>query len=76
MNNYSQLSLLLGKYIQFAYVNYRGEFSVRQVEFKNIVFGSNDYHDSTFLIIGRDLEKDKERSFDIRNIRSEITIIN
>ena len=57
--------------VTIVYTNYRGETSIRKIVPKNMWFGSTDWHPgSQWLLDAYDIEKDADRSFAIKDIRS------
>ena len=51
------------------YTNYRGETSNREIQAREIFFGSNEYHpEPQWLMRGIDMERFVERVFAIRDM--------
>lgn len=74
--NYFSLAQLQGKVVKFGYKNWKHVRAQRMVAVKNVVFGTNLYHKNpTFLLIGLDIDRNENRTFDIRNIYTDIKIL-
>lgn len=57
--------------ISLVYTNYRGETSVRRVIPKRIWFGATDWHpEDQWMLDAVDLDKQAERSFALKDIRT------
>ena len=59
------------KEVRILYTNWRGETAVRRILPKEIIFSSNEWHkEKQWLLIAQDLDKEAERSFAMKDIRS------
>lgn len=60
-------------YLEFDYINYRGEASRRRVRTEGIYYGATDYHpEKQWLLKAEDLDKGEERIFamnDMSNVQ-------
>ena len=57
--------------VNIVYTNYRGETSIRKIIPKKIWFGKTDWHpEDQWLMDAIDLEKNAERSFALKDIKS------
>jgi predicted DNA-binding transcriptional regulator YafY len=57
--------------ISLVYTNYRGETSVRRVIPQRIWFGATDWHpENQWMLDAVDVDKDAERSFALKDIRT------
>ena len=59
------------KKIKICYTNYRNETSIREIIPQKIWFGSTEWHpESGWLLDAFDVEKNADRSFAIKDIRT------
>jgi len=59
---------MLSKY-EFTYTNWKGETKTRKAQFFRLAFGATEYHpEPQFLIHGLDLDKNKTRTYALRDI--------
>jgi predicted DNA-binding transcriptional regulator YafY len=59
------------KIIKIVYTNYKGETGLRTIIPKEIIFNSNEYHkEEQWLLIAFDLDKNAERTFALKDIKS------
>lgn len=67
----SDLSSQTNQIVSIVYTNYRGETSVRRIIPKRVWFGSTEWHpEEQWLLDAIDVEKEVERSFAMKDIRS------
>ena len=60
-----------GQDVKIVYTNYKGETRVRHIQPIRIHFASTEWHpEPQWLLEARDLEKQEDRSFAIRDIRA------
>lgn len=59
------------KEVRILYTNYRGETFVRRVVPLRLYFGATEWHpEEQWLLEARDLDKDNNRSFAMKDIRA------
>jgi predicted DNA-binding transcriptional regulator YafY len=59
------------KVVSIVYTNYRGETSVRRIVPEAVRFGATEWHpEEQWLLDAHDLDKDAQRSFALKDIRS------
>lgn len=67
----SDLGSQTNQMVSIVYTNYRGETSVRRIIPKRVWFGSTEWHpEEQWLLDAIDVEKEVERSFAMKDIRS------
>lgn len=55
--------------VQFAYLNYKGEFAIRNINPIKIFFGSTEWHkEPQWLLRAYDYDKKAEREFAMKDI--------
>lgn len=60
---------MTGSELRILYTNWRGETGLRRIEPIRLEFGSNEFHkEPQWLMIARDVEKNTERSFALKDI--------
>ena len=60
--------------VTVVYTNYRGETSIRRIIPKRIWFGNTDWHpEPAWLLDAYDVEKEADRSFAMKDIRTWFT---
>ncbi|MEW6621009.1 MAG: hypothetical protein AB1422_17040 [bacterium] len=59
------------KIVSILYTNYRGETAIRKIIPNKIWFGKTDWHpENQWLLDAFDIDKNAERSFALKNIKS------
>ena len=57
--------------VEIEYTNYRGEFSKRKIQPKEIWFGSTEWHvEGQWLLKAYDLGKEADRDFALKDIKA------
>lgn len=65
----------IGNWIEFDYVNWRGERSHRRVEVDGFYFGSTEYHkEDQWLLKAYDIDRQEDRIFAMKDM-SNVTDI-
>ena len=59
------------KQVKIVYTNWRGETSIRNIEPKELIYGSNEWHkEEQWLLIAYDVDKQADRTFACKDIKA------
>jgi Predicted transcriptional regulator len=59
------------KIVNILYTNYKGKTAIRRIIPKSIMFGHNEWHkEDQWLMIAFDLDKEADRTFAMKDIKS------
>lgn len=65
------ISIEKGDLLEFIYINYRGEESLRKVVVDQLFIGSNQWHpENQFLMTALDIKKSAMRCFAVKDMSS------